>query len=172
MLFKIALEKAVREANLDIRGTVLHKSVQILAYADDVVIIGRYEKAVKGALNGLEMAAQNMGLMVNYDKTKYLETSSKPIKEKYIRINNTDIQQVNQAKYLGSTITDNNNITMEISHRINMGNILRNVLRSSLLKKDAKCKIYKTLIRSVVLYGCESWTLVKTYEKIYLKGSS
>jgi hypothetical protein len=39
MLFNIALEKAVREANLDIRGTILHKSVQILAYADNVVIV-------------------------------------------------------------------------------------------------------------------------------------
>jgi hypothetical protein len=28
--------------------------------------------------------------------------------------------------------------------------------------KDTKCKIYKTLIRPVVLYGCESWTLTKT----------
>jgi sorting nexin-29 len=37
MLFNIALEKAVRGANLDIRGTILHESVQILAYADDVI---------------------------------------------------------------------------------------------------------------------------------------
>jgi hypothetical protein len=47
---------------------------------------------------------------------------------------------------------------------------LRNILRSKLLKKDTKCKIYKALIRPVVLYGCESWTLTKTEEeKIYLK---
>ena len=35
----------MRQANLDIRGTKLHKSVQILAYADDV-IVKRYENAV------------------------------------------------------------------------------------------------------------------------------
>jgi sorting nexin-29 len=46
MLFNIALEKAVRVAGLDIRGTILHKSVQILAYADDIVIIGRYERGI------------------------------------------------------------------------------------------------------------------------------
>jgi hypothetical protein len=45
------------------------------------VIIGRYEKAVKDAFNRLEMAAQKMGLMINYDKTKYMETTFKPIKE-------------------------------------------------------------------------------------------
>jgi sorting nexin-29 len=57
MLFNIALEKAVREANLNTRGTILHKSVQILAYADYDVIVARYENAVKDAFNRLEMAA-------------------------------------------------------------------------------------------------------------------
>jgi hypothetical protein len=56
MLFNIALEKAVREANLDIRGTILHKSMQILAYADDV-IVARYENAVKDAFNRIKKAS-------------------------------------------------------------------------------------------------------------------
>jgi hypothetical protein len=74
---------------LDVRGTVLHKSVQILAYADDDVIVARYENAVKDAFNRLEMAAQKMGLMINYDKAKYMETTWKPTKKKYTRINET-----------------------------------------------------------------------------------
>jgi hypothetical protein len=49
VLFNTALKKAVRVAGLDIRGTILHKSVQILAYADDIVINGRYERAIKEA---------------------------------------------------------------------------------------------------------------------------
>jgi hypothetical protein len=59
MLFNIALEKTVREANLDIRGTILHKSVQILAYADDVVKVAKYENAVRDAFNRLEKASKN-----------------------------------------------------------------------------------------------------------------
>jgi hypothetical protein len=82
MLFNTALEKAVRQANLVIRRTILHKSVQILACTDDVVIVGRYENAVKDAFNRLEMAVQKIGLIINYDKTKYMETTCKPIKEK------------------------------------------------------------------------------------------
>jgi sorting nexin-29 len=46
MLFNISLDKALRVAGLDITGTTLHKSIQILAYADDIVIIGRYERGI------------------------------------------------------------------------------------------------------------------------------
>jgi hypothetical protein len=42
---------------------------------------------------------------------------------------------------------------------------LKNILRSRLLKKDIKCKIYKTLMRPVVLYRGKSWTLVRTDEE-------
>jgi hypothetical protein len=41
MLFNNALEKVVRVANLDIRGTILHKSVQILADVDDDIMNSR-----------------------------------------------------------------------------------------------------------------------------------
>jgi hypothetical protein len=70
MLFNIVLEKVEREVNLDFRGTILHKSVQILAYANDVVIVERCENAVKDAFNRLQMEAQKMGSVINYNKAK------------------------------------------------------------------------------------------------------
>ena len=60
----------MREAILDIKGTILHKSVHILAHADDVVIVGRYENAVKSAFNRLEMEAKKGGSVIYYDKAK------------------------------------------------------------------------------------------------------
>jgi hypothetical protein len=73
------------------------------------VIVAIYENAVKDVFNRLEKASQNMGLMINYDKTKYMDTTCKPNKEKYIRINNSDIERVNQFKYLAYIITNNYN---------------------------------------------------------------
>jgi hypothetical protein len=55
-LFNLTLEKVIRETSLDIRGTILHKSLLILAYAEDV-IIGRYERTVKEADIKLKKAA-------------------------------------------------------------------------------------------------------------------
>jgi hypothetical protein len=41
---------------------------------------------------------------------------------------------------------------------------VQNFLYSRLLSKNLKFKIYKTIILSVVLYGCETWTLPLTEE--------
>ena len=60
----------MRQAIRDIRGTILHKCVQGLVYADDVVIVETYENAVKDAFNRLGMEAQKRGSVFNYDKQK------------------------------------------------------------------------------------------------------
>jgi len=47
LLFNIALEKVIRDAAVNARGTIFYKSVQILAYADDIDIIGRTRQWLK-----------------------------------------------------------------------------------------------------------------------------
>jgi sorting nexin-29 len=41
ILFNLALEKVVRDSEIETKGTTYNKSTQILAYADDIVIVGR-----------------------------------------------------------------------------------------------------------------------------------
>jgi hypothetical protein len=55
-----------------IKGTILHKCVQILAHDDDGVTVQKYENAVKGAFHRVKMEAQKGGSVINYDKVKKL----------------------------------------------------------------------------------------------------
>jgi len=41
---------------------------------------------------------------------------------------------------------------------------VQNLLSSSLLSKNLKIKIYRTIILPVVLYGCETWSLTPRKE--------
>jgi glutamyl-tRNA reductase len=102
---------------LDIRGTILHKSLQILAYADDY-IIDRYERTVKKAYTKLKKAAQQIGLAINQEKTKFMEVSNSKTKQKYITIYKKNIEKVNEFLYLGSIVTCDKNINVEINHTI------------------------------------------------------
>jgi hypothetical protein len=51
----------------------------------------------------------------------------------------------------------------EIKRRLNSGNAyyhsVQRLLSSRLMSKNLKIRIYKTIILSVVLYGCETWSL-------------
>ena len=67
-----------------------------------------------------------------------------------------------EFKCLGTTLTNQNSIQEEIKRRLKSGNAcyhsVQKLLSSSLLSKNLKIKIYRTIILPV-LYGCETWSL-------------
>jgi len=68
---------------------------------------------------------------------------------------------VEEFKYLGTTLTNQNSFQEEIKSRLKSGNTcyhsVQNLLSSSLLSKNLKIKIHRT-INLPVLYGCETWS--------------
>jgi hypothetical protein len=76
---------------------------------------------------------------------------------------------VAQFKYLGTTLTNQNLIQEEIKRRLNSDNVcyhsVKNLLSSRLLSKNIKIRINKTILLSVVLYGCETWSLTLREEQ-------
>jgi hypothetical protein len=72
LLFNVVLEVIVRRANLQTTGTIYNKETQLLAYADDINIVGRSQSAVRDAYLALEEEAAKVGLKINEQKTKYM----------------------------------------------------------------------------------------------------
>jgi hypothetical protein len=70
--------------------------------------------------------------------------------------------------YLGSLVTPNNDVSLEIQRRIQTANRcffgLRKQLQSRHLSRSTKYIIHKTLIRPVLLYGSETWVLTRREE--------
>jgi hypothetical protein len=76
------------------------------------------------------------------------------------KIDNKSFERMEQFRYLGTTITNQNSIYEKIKSRLKSGNAcyhsVQNILSSSLLSKNIKFKIYRTIIVPVGLYGSET----------------
>jgi hypothetical protein len=135
-----------------------------LAYADDVNLLGDNIDIINKNTETLIDASKEVGLEVSIEKTKYMLVSrdQNADQNREIKIGNRSFKNVSQFKYLGMTVTNQNLIQKDIKRRLNSGNacyhLVQNLLSSRLLSKNMNVRIYKTIILSVVLYGCETWS--------------
>ena len=74
-----------------------------------------------------------------------------------VRIDNSTFERVEEFKYLGTTLTNQNSIADKIKKRLGSGNAchhsVQNLLSSRLLSKNLKIKIYRTIILPVFCMG-------------------
>ena len=93
------------------------------------------------------------------DKTKYMVMSRDQNAGRIhsVRMDNSTFERVEEFKYLGTTITNQNAIQEEIKSRLRSGNAcyysVQNLLSSRLLSKNLKIKIYCLLFCMVVKLG-------------------
>ena len=146
---------------------ILHKRyTSASGYAGDVNMLGGNVHTIKENAESLVVASKEIGLEVNADKTKYMVMSRDQNAGRIhnLKIDNSSFERVEEFKYLGTTLTNQNSIQEEIKSRLKLGNAcfhsVQNLLSCSLLSKNLKIKIYRTLILPVVLYGCETWLLI------------
>ena len=82
--------------------------MQILAYADDVNLIGRSTGWLNDAVVQMEEGANEVGLRINEEKTKYMINRRNKVRfrnEKHLQIYSYEFERVGEFKYLGSKIT-------------------------------------------------------------------
>jgi len=115
-------KNVVGNAGIQTSGTIFYKSVQLLAYADDIDIIARSRTALKEAFLSFERAAGEMSLRINEKKTKYFTTRESKNQQSYFQIKNFNFEVVQTFTYLGSLINDSSAVIME---RILMANKVR-----------------------------------------------
>jgi hypothetical protein len=89
-------------------GLKLNGTHQLLAYADDVNILGGSARTVKANAEALVVATKEIGLEVNADKTKYMiKSRDQNAGRSYsMKIDNSSFERLEEFKYLGKILTN------------------------------------------------------------------
>ncbi|KAH9591020.1 hypothetical protein MS3_00003469 [Schistosoma haematobium] len=86
-----------------------------------------------------------------------------PVSTPELRIGNEIVERVDNFTYLGSLISHNGLVSDEISARIRKARLafanLRHLWRRRNIRLSIKGRVYCAAVRSVLLYGSETWPL-------------
>jgi hypothetical protein len=147
MLFNFPLEYSIKRVQVNQEGLKLNGTHQLLAYADDVNILGGSIHMLKENADALVAATGEIRLDVSVDTTKYMAMvrDQNAGRNQSVRIDKSTFGKVAEFKYLGTTLTIRDSNVAEIRSRLRSGNAcyhsVQNLLSSRLLIKNLKIKI-------------------------------
>ena len=145
------------QAGIKISG----RNINNLRYADDTTLMAESEEELKSLLMKVEEESEKVGLKLNIQKTKIM--ASGPITS--WQIDRETMETVRDFNLGGSKITVDGNCSHEIKRGLLLGRKVMTNLDSILKSRDitlpTKVCLIKAMVFSVVMYGCESWTVKK-----------
>ena len=120
---------------------------------------------IRTKLQRLHHETAKVGLKINISKTKEIRIHT-PINQPLL-LNDQQIEQVSEFPYLGSIISrDNGGTDTDVAERIKKAGgafeTLNTVWRSTAYSNNTKITLFNTNVKSILLYGCETWKLTKT----------
>ena len=136
------------------------RNINNLKYADDTTLMVESEE-LKNLLMKVKEESEKVGLKLNIQKTKIM--ASGPITS--WQIDGEIVEIVADFIFLGSKITADGDCSHEIIRRLLLERKVMTKLDSILKSRDitlpTKVRLVKAMVFSVVMYGCESWTVKK-----------
>ena len=137
------------------------RNINNLRYADDTTLMAESEEELKSLLMKVKEESEKVGLKLHIQKIKIM--ASGPITS--WEIDTETVKTVPDFMFPGSKITADGDCSHEIKRRLLLGRKVMTNLDSILKSRDitlpTQVCLVKAMVFSVVLYGCESWTIKK-----------
>ena len=168
-LFNIFLERIMTDALENHEGSVSigGRTITNLRFADDIDDLAGKEDELVKLVNHLDTTSTKYGMEISAEKTKLMTNNIKGISLD-VRIGGQKLETVQSFKYLGSVVTDEGSkqeILSRIAKTIGALTKLKTIWKDKNIVLSSKIRLMRSLVISIFLYACETWTLTAELEK-------
>lgn len=136
----------------------LWQQLDDLDFADDIALLSHNQHQMQLKTNELNNTAKSIGLKIHPNKSKILNIGTG---NSDVSVNNVQLEQVSSFSYLGSVVDSKGGTEADVKARIAKARAafvqLNKVWKASKLPLKVKLRLFNSNVKSVLLYGCETW---------------
>ena len=136
--------------------------------ADDCALEAHSLQDIQLNANKFAEAARKYGLVINIKKTEVMFHPAPGIAydAPVITVEGSPLKPVTKFCYLGSILANDALIDKEVANRISrastsFGRLYSRVWNQKGIRLQTKIKVYKAVVLTNLLYGCETWTCLQ-----------
>ena len=134
-----------------------------LDFAYDIALLSHNHQGMQPKVTRLAKISAKTGLRISKSKTKVMRVKTRNVDN--IKLDGEAIDEVEDFTYLSSNISKDGGSDRDILVRIGKARtafaILRPEWRSKVISRKTKLRIFNTNMKSVLLYGSETWRATK-----------
>ena len=168
-LFNIYLERIMSDALEEHDGKVSigGRNITNLRFADDIDALAEEEQELEALVESLDKTCTRYKMEISAEQTKLMTNSANGF-QREIKVKRQKSGTVTSFKHLGAVVSDDGS-KPEVLSRIEQATAaltkLKPIWRDNNISLGSKVKLVRSLVISIFLYGCESWTLNAELEK-------
>ena len=153
------LNLARLRAKQKVRDILVHE----LQFADDCALVTHSLEDLQEITSNFVSAAKDFGLTISLKKTEvlYQLIPGSSYVEPTVLIDDTHLNPVTKFCYLGSIMPSLSSLELEVESRTKIASFafgqLKDHIWSQNIRLATKCKVYRAVVISSLLYRCEAW---------------
>ena len=166
-MFLLAIDWVMKTSTAEKRNGIqwtLWSQLDDLDYADDLALLSHTQQQMQEKTNIVAANSTRLGLNVHKGKTKLLKVNSNNTSP--IILNGEALEDIDHFTYLGSIINKKGGTDADVQSRVGKARTaflqLKNIWSSRDISLKTKIKIFNSNVKSVLLYGAETWRTTAT----------
>ena len=170
-LFNVFLERIMSDAleERDGKASIGGRNITNLRFIDDIDALAEEEQELEALVESLDITCTRYNMEVSAKKTKLMTNKANDIqREIKVKGQTQTLGTVTSIKYFGAIVSDDGS-KPEVLSRIAQATAaltkLKTIWRDNNISLGPKVKLMRSLVISIFLYACESWTLTADLEK-------